>query len=437
MTDLINRPGRDASGPTGPVRPLSTVAALAGVAAGLITLVVCMSLALTGWFLADAGAHGQTTDALRVGADAWLIGHGSHLVASGLPIGIVPLAITMGLLLTAFRCGRWAARNSILVADDRVLGSGIAAFTGSYVVLAVLVFVLASTAGTSPSLGRTVLGAILVAALGGGTGMAIGTGRAGRLLDEVPDWVREVAVGAIGGALSLLAAGAILVALSLAVHLNEAATILSQLGLSSGDALTYTFVIALAAPNLALFGSAYLLGPGFAVGTGTTVSPTAVSLGVVPAFPVLAALPHEGPTPGWLVILFAVPAIAAGIGVVVSRRDGEVLTYDVAAMRGAGSGFAAGVLISIAISLAGGPMGTGRMADIGAQGGQILVFATGIMGVGGLLAGLGQAWWLRRGAFDDEDQTDPDSETMPIARKASTDADSETAPITLPPDVDA
>ena len=65
--------------------------------------------------------------------------------------------------------------------------------------------------------------------------------------------------------------------------------------------------MALVAPNLALLGSAYLLGPGFAFGTGTTVSPTAVSLGAVPAFPVLAALPNEGPTPGWLVVLMGVP----------------------------------------------------------------------------------------------------------------------------------
>ena len=38
-----------------------------------------MAVAVVGWFLADAGAHGQTTDALRVGADAWLVGNGSGL----------------------------------------------------------------------------------------------------------------------------------------------------------------------------------------------------------------------------------------------------------------------------------------------------------------------------------------------------------------------
>ena len=69
---LPRRPTR----PTEPGRPLSATAAMGGAMAVAITLVLCMSLALTSWFLADAGSHGQTTDALRVGADAWLMGHG-------------------------------------------------------------------------------------------------------------------------------------------------------------------------------------------------------------------------------------------------------------------------------------------------------------------------------------------------------------------------
>jgi hypothetical protein len=154
--------------------------------------------------------------------------------------------------------------------------------------------------------------------------------------------------------------------------------------------------MALVAPNLALLGSAYLLGPGFAIGAGTTVSPSAVSLGAVPAFPALAALPNEGPTPGWLVLLMGVPALAAAIGAGIGRRGGEPQPLDLAALRGAAAGFFAGVLITIAISLAGGAAGTGRMSDIGAPAAQTLVFATGLMSVGGLLGGLVSEWWSRR-----------------------------------------
>ncbi|MFL6023870.1 MAG: DUF6350 family protein [Marmoricola sp.] len=379
-----------------PGRPLSATAAMGGALAVGITLVLCMSLALTAWFLADGGAHGDTKDALRVGADAWLAGLGSHLTLAGLPLGITPLALTMMLVLVAFRCGRWAGRNAHTVTDDRVLAGGVATFAGAYVAAAVVVCVLATTTGATPGMSRTILGALLVSGLAGGLGQGAGTGRLEQWLGRVPFWAREVVLGAIAGAMLLLAAGAALVAVSLLFSFNEASEVLSKLDLSTGDALTYTLVMALVAPNLALLGSAYLLGPGFAIGTGTTVSPTAVSLGAVPAFPALAALPGEGPTPGWLVLLMGVPVLAAAIGAGIGRRDGAPQPLDLAALRGAAAGFLAGVLITVAITLAGGPAGTGRMADIGAPGAEVLVFATGMMSVGGLVGGFLHEWWSRR-----------------------------------------
>src|SRR3954451_13151162 len=385
-----SRPGEAHAG-----RPLATGAALAGAAGALTGLVLCMSVALTGWFLADAGAHGDTTDALRVGADLWLAGHGSQVVLAAVPIGITPLALTMMVVLIAFRAGRWAARHAAPV-DDRGLAGAVATFTCAYVVVAVVTCVLASRAGASPALVGALVGAVLVAALGGGCGLATGTGRLAAGLAGAPDWLRDVGTGALTGALYLVAAGAALVGVSLLLSFNEAATVLSELHLSTGDALSFTVVMALFAPNAALFGVSYLVGPGFAFGTGTTISPTAVSLGVVPAFPVLAALPHEGPTPPWLVALLVVPALAAGLGTASTMRRRNPLGHDVAAMRGAGAGFLGGVLVTLLVGLSGGSLGTGRMTDIGAPLAEVLVFATGLMTVGGLAGAVGQNWWGRR-----------------------------------------
>jgi hypothetical protein len=138
MTDLLSRPStrRAAAGKSGrgaPVaataRPLPVSAALAGAGAAGSTLVTCLALALTGWFLADAGAHGQTTDALRVGADAWLLGHGSPLTVAGSPVGIIPLGLTLVLAVTCFRFGRWAGATSQPVSDDRSLAAGVVTAT--------------------------------------------------------------------------------------------------------------------------------------------------------------------------------------------------------------------------------------------------------------------------------------------------------------------
>ncbi|MCW2838343.1 MAG: hypothetical protein JWQ15_2457, partial [Marmoricola sp.] len=48
------------------------------------------------------------------------------------------------------------------------------------------------------------------------------------------------------------------------------------------------------------------------------------------------------------------------------------------------------------IALAGGPMGTGRMADIGASASEVFVAAVMAMSLGGLVAGVVTAWWQRR-----------------------------------------
>jgi len=412
MSTVLSRPTAGSARSEEPEagRPLAVSAALCGALAAVIGLVLCMSVALTGWFLADAGAHGDTTDALKVGAVAWLVGHGAHLVVAGAPLGVTPLAVTMMLVLVAFRTGRWAARlsgGSARHVPDQVVGAAVATFTGSYLVLAVVVGVLASRTSAAPGLGRALLGALVVAGLGGGLGLAAGSGLLEHRWARLPGWASDVATGALAGVLWLLAAGAALVGVALLLSFNEAATVLSGLHLNVGDALSYTVVMALFAPNAALLGVSYLAGPGFAFGAGTTVSPTAVSLGVVPAFPLLAALPDEGPTPGWLAGLLVVPAAAAALGVGAALRRRPPIAHDLAALRGAAAGFVAGVLVTVLVSFAGGPLGTGRLADVGAPASEVLVFATGLMSLGGLLGAVGQNWWRRRRGGEPAEAGDP------------------------------
>jgi hypothetical protein len=397
MSDDLTIPLRRRTRPLGdPGRPLGASAALGGAVSAALTLVICMSLALTGWFLADAGAHGETTDAIRVGADSWLIGHGSHFILNGMPIGITPLALTMMLILGAFRSGRWSATRAVAPYDDRSLGLAVAAFAGTYVVVTVVVNVLASRTGAEAGLGRSVLGALLISGLAGGAGIAVGSGRFYDWLEGVPAWAKQIGAGAISGALLLCAAGAVLVAISLLFSFNEAANV------STGDAITLLFVTVLFAPNAALLGSAYLLGPGFAVGTvangvATSVSPAApVVLGAVPAVPLLAALPDQGPTPGWLILICVVPVICAAVGVFSAGRSGEPISWDLAALHGAGAGFGSALLVTLAIGLSGGPMGVDRLAHIGAPMGETFIYAMASMVIGGVIGGVAGSWFRAR-----------------------------------------
>ncbi len=400
MTDLLSRPA--AAGPSkgsstdSERRPLHVSAALAALGAAATTLLTCVGLAVIGWFLADAGAHGDTTDALRVGTDAWLVGHGAQLTLSGVPLGIVPLTVTALIAMVLFRSGRWAVATSQPVEDDRSVLLAATILTGIYVVVAVVTCTIVTQASASPSLGRAILGSLLISGVAGTLGLASGTGRLRAWVDLVPGWVRSVAYGACAAFLLLVAASAVLVAAALATGLNDAAAVMSELKLGAGDYAMYALASVAVAPNAVLLGSAYLLGPGFAIGTGTVVSPTVVALGPVPAFPLLAALPADGPTPGWAMGLLAVPVVVGAVGAVLAQRSYAVTAYDSAALRGFGCGFGAALVTTVAVALAGGPMGTGRMADIGASSGEVFVAAVMAMSLGGLVAGVVTAWWQRR-----------------------------------------
>ena len=70
----------------------------------------CMALGLVGWFASDAGGHGDTRDAIRVGADALAARPRRHLhLATGAvsaTVTAIPLGLTLLCAYVAHRLGR-------------------------------------------------------------------------------------------------------------------------------------------------------------------------------------------------------------------------------------------------------------------------------------------------------------------------------------------
>ena len=403
MTSLLDPPSTRAARRTGsgeaPLRPLALGAAAAGAVAAGAVLLGCMAMALVGWFASDAGGHGTTRDALRVGTDGWLMAQGAHLHLStggvDATVTVLPLGLTLLCLYVAHRLGVWAAATSA-VEDLRTLGLGAVVLAGVYALVALVSCVLASTPTAEPSLLGAFGGAFLVALVGGGSGLLRGSRDVVDWRSRVPEPVRGVAVGAVATTLLLLVAGSVVLTVALLANLGPAANVLSLLHADVSGGLLYTLLVAAVAPNAVLLTGSYLLGPGFAVGTGTLVSPASVVLGPVPAFPLLAALPSPGTPPDWFAGLVALPVLAAVLGVVVMQRRHPVFSYEAGAARGLGSGLVGGLLVTAAVALAGGSVGPGRMSDVGAPLLDTLVAATVAMGVGGLFGGVVVTWWARR-----------------------------------------
>ena len=387
-------------------RPLVLVATLGGALAAASTLLVCLAAGVVGWFLIDGGAHGVPRDGLRTGALAWLMGHGSGVRVEGVAIGAIPLGITVASAWALWRIGQRVGASISghgpdveEIADGQrdftVLVAGLLLSTG-YVVVAVVTATLTSTPATAPSTPGVVVWALLLCLAVGVPAIAIGSGRAAIWTSVLPPTVR--AAGTIARRLLLLwvAVSALALAIALLSDLSTAANVLSQLDAGAGATLIVVVVSLLLVPNAVLFSGSYLLGPGFTVGTGTLVTPSVVVLGPLPSFPMLAALPDEGPTSGWTAWLVLLPLLVAFVAVALQQRRSPVFAYTEGAVRGCAGGILAGLLFGVAASLAGGAVGPGRMRDVGPYAFDVTLHAVTAFGIGGLLGALAMTWWQRR-----------------------------------------
>jgi len=387
-------------------RPLVAVAVLGGAGSALATLVVCLAIGVVGWFLSDAGAHGTPTDALRVGALGWLVGHGSGVTVSGTPVTVVPLGLTLAFAWTIWRAGlRVGDSVSGHGPDADALSDGerdltvpvtVGLFTVAYAVVALLVARLAGSAATAPSSAGVFAWSVGLCVVVGGTAIAIGAGRAALWVTLLPPVVRHTAATLRTILVGWLAVSAVMFVLALVTDFGTAVNVMSQLHLNAGAVTLYTLLSLLALPNATVLSSAYLLGPGFTVGVGTVVSPTAVTLGPLPMFPLFAALPDSGAHPFWTPFVVALAPIVAVVAVVRVQRRRPTLRWDHGALRGGCAGVVAGVVVGLLSGLAGGALGPGRMSDVGPYAGQVLAHAIASFGVAGVLAGLAMTWWQRR-----------------------------------------
>jgi hypothetical protein len=369
---------------------------------------VCLAIGVIGWFVSDAGTHGEPRDALQVGALGWLMAHGSGISVDGVAVTAVPLLLTLLCAWTTWRVGLRVGDSisghgpdADAIADgerDWTVPTALACFTLGYALVALVTLALAATPETSPSTIRTLAWSVALTVFVGGPALAVGSGRAAIWAAFVPAPVRATAIACVSIVrYHLLVAAALLVA-ALVVDLGTAANVLSQLGLDAGESTLFVLATLVVVPNAVVFSGGYLLGPGFAVGTGTIVSPTVVALGPLPMFPLLAALPDRGTTSAWTPYLMALPPLVAAVAAARAQRRHPTLRWEEGGLRGCTGGVFAGVVVGILAAIAGGAVGPGRMQTVGPFAFEVTVHAITTFGIGGLFGGLVMTWWQRRTA---------------------------------------
>lgn len=377
MTLLSPRrdPGRPAAGsgkaarrgPTAPPETVQTPLA-AGIGAALWSAAFGLGLSvaavLATWAISGRAA-GHPRGAIVAGAQAWLLGNGTDLRLERGTLTLMPLGLTLLLVLLLARSGVWAGRAA-MVQTLREAAVATACLVTVYVGIAVTLALLARSPDVTPVVPTALTGALAVSLLAGGAGVLHGSGLLGALLEPLPRQARLALRGAAGGLVALVAGGSVVFVASLAWHAQDAARLYSSLGADLAGSIELIGLCLAYAPVGVLWAMAYCLGPGFAVGTGTLVSPSGTTLGDLPAFPLLAALPGEGPAPALAVLGLAVPIVAGVvIGVRVARwsTDGVGPTAAIAA----GSGALTGVLAGLLTVIARGGLTAGRMSSLGPQ----------------------------------------------------------------------
>ncbi|WP_369257644.1 cell division protein PerM [Geodermatophilus amargosae] len=368
MVSLLARlpvPGQRGPGAGRPWYP----AALTAAATAAVTLLGLLGLGLAVVVVETLDPAGGLSagGAARVGGQLWLLANGGRIDLDSGPLVLAPLLLTLAVAWGLSRAGRGVARL-VEPAGPRaaagVVGAGVAVHT----LLAVLLALAVDGPGARADLVRCAVGAAVLALVAVGWGVLREGDLPDAALDRLPGPVRPLLPAVLAGLLTAVGLGCAVVAVAVASDAAGYAAVEDALGGSGAGAVGLLALGAVLLPNAAAAALGVAAGPGFAVGTGTVVSVHGVSLGAVPALPLLAALPDTQAVPLLAFVSQAVPALAGLVaGAVLGRRmaddDGGSV---VAGLWGVLTGLLLGVAAGVLVAVAGGSLGDGALADVGA-----------------------------------------------------------------------
>jgi hypothetical protein len=318
----------------------------------------------------------QTLDpdgGLSAGASAgvagrlWLLAQGGTVELPSGRVVLAPLLLTLGVAWGLSRAGRW-------VVHACGVGGALPALRVAGLVVAVhatataLVGVLLAASGGGVGVLRAVAGAVVLAVLSAGWGVGRESGVLDAGLDRLPAAVRPLLRGTLAGALTAGGLCCAVVAVAVASDASGYAALSSSLGGAGAGATGLLALGVLLLPNAAAAVLGLAAGPGFAVGSGTLVSVHGVTLGAVPALPLLAALPDTQAVP---LVAFAsqvVPAVAGLVagGALGRRMPAAAGGSVIAGLWGVLCGLLLGFLAAGAAWAGGGALGDGGLAVVGA-----------------------------------------------------------------------
>ncbi|MET7642839.1 DUF6350 family protein [Streptomyces sp. NPDC005426] len=371
---------------------VQTRALLRGALAAGLGLGSVIVLVVVLW-ISSPGPASSPGEAFRAAAAVWLLAHGAELVRTDTltgapsPVGVVPLLLAALPVWLVHRAARDVAESE---EGHGALSAGgtVALVTGGYLLVgaAAALYVRETSLSARPL--TLLFPTVLVVAGAAAAGVWTASGfPLGPPPSWAPVWLHEamarsrfarraevVGRSAAAGVAVLLGGGSLVAAVGLMWHAGSVQESFLHL---SGDWAGRFSVLLLAlalVPNAAVWGAAYGLGPGFVLGTASSATPLGF-LGhpSLPDFPLLAALPAQGPgTPlHWLTAAVPVAVAATVAWFTVLRaaptpgERAEAWGAGETALTTALAAVGCGIGAALLAAAAGGPLGTHALARLG------------------------------------------------------------------------
>jgi Family of unknown function (DUF6350) len=374
--------GRSAAAPVGwPI-----VAGVGGLLAAVASWMLCIGIAILGWLAGDSAG---LSDATQLGTRFWLLANGFGVRIGTVSVTLVPWGVTA---VIAFMISRFAAASARRTGGGQTtVGTGLISLivVAAYLLPVLVVAVRLGEPWQVPGHWAAVLVALLLAAAWGANrnlrGVRAAQERGGRFV---------MARALVAAQLVVLVAGAALLVTSLGTHLKRVEALHEALQPGVAGAIALLLLQLAFVPNALVWSASYALGSGFSLGAGSVVAPAGTQLGMVPAIPLLGALPTAGPGDIAQLWWLTAGAISGAIACCLALAGRPALRFDQASLRGGAYGLLAGAVFAGLAWAASGDLGTLRLTDMGPRLVPLLVMACTTMGLSGMITGL--AWGLIR-----------------------------------------
>ena len=329
---------------------LGAVVALS-VAFGSLAIIVI--LAVGGWVLAgDRSSFAATFD---VAARSWLVVNAVPLEVRGGVVWLPPLGATAALAVLMM----WGAARAVRVGGIHGTARlarfhGVA--TATYALSALTIALMAGGLQVSVTwLFAPVIGALLYG-LAAGFGVLREAGLLGRVTARIPFYLRRDIRAAATGLAGLAAVAAVGILVSLAIAWPTVAAMLGDLKPGWSGSVGLVVLSVAYFPTAVMWGVGYLLGAGFSIGAAGVVAPWHTPEAVLPAFPLLAAIPTTHTV--WHLVVLLTPLAAGAVAARTLTCDASLNSWLGWGKRARMAGVA-GVLAAVGTSLADGTMGGG------------------------------------------------------------------------------